>query len=86
MSNKTRLTKDSRRMDKLLRENGYEVVRKRGGHLIYEKDGVNFLHYSQLLCCFVLFQSQTAEQGFPAANHERSCSCYIGKRISERRA
>lgn len=38
MSNKTRLTKDSRRMDKLLRENGYEVVRKRGGHLIYEKD------------------------------------------------
>lgn len=42
MSNKTRLTKDSRRMDKLLRENGYEVVRKRGGHLIYEKDGVAY--------------------------------------------
>ena len=42
MSNKTRLTKDSRQMDKMLRENGYKVVRKHGGHLIYEKDGVAY--------------------------------------------
>lgn len=42
MSNKTRLTKDGRKMQKFLKKYGYDVRRKHAGHLIYEKDGVPY--------------------------------------------
>lgn len=42
MSNKTRLTKDGRKMQKFLKKYGYDVGRKHARHLIYEKDGVQY--------------------------------------------
>lgn len=42
MSNKTRLTKDGRKMQKFLKKYGYDVDRKHAGHIIYEKDGVPY--------------------------------------------
>ena len=42
MSNKTRLTKDGRKMQKFLKKYGYDTKRKHAGHLIYEKDGVSY--------------------------------------------
>lgn len=42
MSNKTRLTKDGRKMQKFLKKYGYDTKRKHAGHIIYEKDGVPY--------------------------------------------
>lgn len=37
MSNKTRLTKDGRKMQKFLKKYGYDVGRKHAGHLFTRK-------------------------------------------------
>lgn len=52
MSNKTRLTKDGRKMQKFLKKYGYDVGRKHAGHLIYEKDGVPYKAILQLRCVY----------------------------------